>query len=134
MDKQKAKTVNGHRSTVNEYKVQLKSIKLFGYHGVLPEEQEKGQDFLIDIKLSYDKSSEEDDLSSAVDYAKVNDLVRKVFESKRYNLLESLAKDTSDEIINNFPPIRKLQVKITKSGSPVGLDAENVSVSIKLKR
>ena len=29
----------------------IKGLRLFGYHGVYPEEEERGQDFYIDLKL-----------------------------------------------------------------------------------
>ena len=119
---------------MSSYKVKLKSIKLYGHHGVLEEEKEKGQDFLIDIKFAFNKSNDSDDIEDTVDYSKVYSVAKNVFEAKRYNLLESLVKDIAKNILAQMPKISKAKVTASKQNPPVGGDISQVSVSIKEKK
>lgn len=54
-------------------RIQLRDLKLFGYHGVLPEEKRNGQDFLIDatLFLSLRQAGLTDNLRHTVNYASV---------------------------------------------------------------
>ena len=116
------------------FKIHLKKIKLFGYHGVLPEEKEKGQNFELNIKFLYEKTDDADRIEAAVDYAEVCTVAKQVFEAKRYDLLENLVKDIASAILDNFKAIKKVKVRASKQNPPIGADADSVSVSIKEKR
>ena len=50
------------------YKIKLNNIQIFGHHGVLPFEKEKGQYFELDIEiiLPLNKKIVEDDLNLGV--------------------------------------------------------------------
>jgi len=54
-------------------RIQLRDLKLFGYHGVLPEEKHNGQDFLIDatLFLSLRQPGLTDNLRHTVNYSSV---------------------------------------------------------------
>ncbi len=76
-------------------KVIIKGIKAFGYHGVFDLEKKSGQDFIVDIEYSYDTSDaiETDDISKAIDYAAISNLVNMAPDalntlSKQYIKLE----------------------------------------------
>ena len=61
-------------------KVIIKGIKAFGYHGVFDLEKKSGQDFIVDIEYSYDTSDaiDTDDISKAIDYAAISNLVKNI--------------------------------------------------------
>ena len=118
---------------MSSYKVKLKSIKLYGRHGVLEEEKEKGQDFLIDIKFTFNKSNDTDEIEDTVDYSRVYSVAKNIFEAKRYNLLETLVKDIANKIMAEMPKISTVKVSASKEKPPIGGDIAQVSVSIKEK-
>ncbi len=118
-----------------KFKAKLKSIKLFGYHGVLPEEQEKGQDFLIDLTFGFIKQNPEDKIEATIDYAQVYRVAEETFKATRYNLLENLAQDIANAVLDSFSPIIKVKVAVSKINPPIkGSNIEKVTVTYKSKR
>ena len=84
-------------------KVIIKGIKAFGYHGVFDLEKKSGQDFIVDIEYSYDTSDaiETDDISKAIDYAAISNLVKNIVEGESRNLIEKVADDIANKLMKN---------------------------------
>ena len=59
--------------------IHLKGLKLFAYHGVLPQENKVGAEYTINLSLKTDfsKAAENDRLEDTTDYSKVFDTVKK---------------------------------------------------------
>ena len=84
-------------------KVDINNLKIFGYHGCFDVEKIHGQFFNINISyLLSDKVENNDSLDSTIDYIKVVNYIKKVFNHKRYNLLEDLAIYISDNLLDEF--------------------------------
>ena len=77
--------------------VELHGLEVFGHHGVSETEQERGQTLLWDVAWRLGEVSR-DDLSATVDYVEVAECVRSVSDSRRFQLLESLAHAAADAI------------------------------------
>ena len=94
----------------------LEDIKLFGYHGVYEEEKLNGQYFYI--KLSYSVNDSDvfmnDTIEDVVDYISIKTVIKEVFESNRYNLLETLIKNISVSIKDNFSEVSNIKISISK--------------------
>jgi 7,8-dihydroneopterin aldolase/epimerase/oxygenase len=110
--------------------VELTGLRIFGRHGVYPEEREEGQDFLFDVELDVGDRGSSDRLEDAVDYNAVARAVREVSAAQNYSLLEALAGAVADELESRFAAERVL-VRVTKPAvRPAGLEGEAaVSVS-----
>jgi dihydroneopterin aldolase len=110
--------------------VELRSLRVFGHHGVHSHEKENGQDFLFDVDLEVGDRGASDKLADAVDYSAVARTVKGVSDARSYDLLEALATAVADELLARFSPQRVL-VRITKPDvKPGGLDGTaGVSVS-----
>jgi len=109
-------------------KIKINKLKLFGYHGVYDKEKSDGQDFEIDISFKITTSKMKDDkLDSTIDYTEVMDGVVSVFNSKRYNLLESIIDDMFICIFSN-KRIKSAKVSIKKVNPPINLDFESIEV------
>ena len=50
--------------------IQLKNIKIYAFHGCLPEEEKIGSDYIVNlsVKANLDKASKSDELTDTVDY------------------------------------------------------------------
>ena len=61
-------------------RVELLGLELHGFHGVLPEEREHGQRFLVDVRLEPldELAGRSDDIRDAVDYRAVVAIVREI--------------------------------------------------------
>ena len=82
-------------------RITIRGIRVFAYHGVLPEEKENGQDFLIDVDMDLNEAARsDDDLSSTVDYTQVAGSVASIAQGRRYNLIETLAGAIADDLVS----------------------------------
>jgi dihydroneopterin aldolase len=110
-------------------KVELHGLDLYGYHGVHPEERERGQRFLYDVELEVGDRGADDRLENAVDYSQVARAVCEVAETP-YNLLEALAAAIADVLEERFRP-ESLKVRVRKPDvRPGGMDVEFAAVTV----
>ena len=81
--------------------IKINEIKLFGYHGLYDVEKENGQDFVINIavELAYQAESY-DSIDGAVDYVEIAKIAKETFNNDRYNLIETLAIEISNDQAN----------------------------------
>ena len=109
--------------------VEVTGLRVFGRHGVLPEERERGQAFVFDVELEVGERGTSDRIEDAVDYVAVARAVREVSDARVYALLEALASAVADELERRFAPER-LRVRVTKPEiRPDGLEG-TVGVSV----
>lgn len=112
-------------------KVIVKGLKVYAYHGVNPEEQEKGQPFILDITLWADLSAagESDDLRETVNYAQVIKRAAAVMLAEKNALIERAATRVADDLLAAFPA-RAVTVQLKKPRAPVAADFDYVAVQI----
>jgi len=112
-------------------KVDINNLKIFGYHGCFDVEKIHGQFFNINISyLLLDKVENNDSLDSTIDYIKVVNYIKKVFNHKRYNLLEDLAIYISDNLLDEFQ-INSVKISIKKSNKYIMEKIDSVEVTYK---
>ena len=112
----------------------LNNIKLFGYHGIYDKEIDDGQEFMISVSVKTDKKKLfHDRISDTLDYSILVTKIKTIFNSKRYNLIESLAKDISDEILLD-DRVKSIIVSIKKPFPPLDIEIESAEVILKEKR
>ena len=103
--------------------IELAGLELFGYHGVLEEERENGQQFWFDLELEVGEWGANDRIEDAVDYRLVVDAVREVNE-QRFELLEALASTVAETVMSRFALARvKVRVRKRPAGLPVEFSA-----------
>ncbi len=104
------RTGKGDRMTI-----ELQSLVLFGHHGYLEEERRLGQRFLVDLWADLDDTAgSSDDIDETVDYRHLAALVREVFAGPERLLLEALAAATADGVIERFPRVTSVRVRVRK--------------------
>jgi dihydroneopterin aldolase len=102
--------------------VEVRSLRVFGRHGVHEEERARGQDFLFDVELEVGERGTSDQLEEAVDYVEVARAVQAVSGAGQYALLEGLASAIADELERRFSPER-VRVRVRKPEvRPAGLE------------
>jgi dihydroneopterin aldolase len=106
-------------------KIELVGLELFGYHGVLAEEKENGQQFWFDLELEVGEWATNDRIEDAVDYRLIVDAVREVNE-RRFELLEALASTVAETLIDRFA-LAKVKVRVRKR--PAGIPVEYSAVT-----
>jgi 7,8-dihydroneopterin aldolase/epimerase/oxygenase len=109
-------------------KIELRGLELHGHHGVTDAEQERGQRFVYDVELEVGEQGRTDRIEDAVDYRDVAASVREVHE-RRHRLLEALAADVADTLVERFP-VERVRVRVRKPDvRPAGIELEFAAVS-----
>lgn len=110
-------------------KIFLENLKIYAYHGVLPEENIIGTYYILNVELHADlwKASETDDLNDTISYAEINDLIHAEMKIKS-KLLEHVAGRIINKIEEKFPDITFIKIKITKTSPPMKGEMDGASV------
>jgi dihydroneopterin aldolase len=103
--------------------IAVEGIEVHAFHGVYDVEKEKGNDFVIDVYLfaEISQSAYTDHLEDTLDYQKVYDLVLQEMKNP-VNLLEYLARRIAERILNAFPSLHSVRLRVTKK-KPLGMEA-----------
>ena len=113
-------------------RIELKGLECFGHHGVLPEEKEQGQRFVLDITcwLAFDRS---DELDRTVNYAELAELAHRITTGPARDLIETVAAEIADEAMARWP-MHAVEVKVHKLNAPIPLPFEDVAVVARRRR
>ena len=114
--------------------INIEGVRLYAYHGCLPEETKVGGEYIVDVNLEYDftEASKTDDLSKTIDYCAVFNICKHEMANPS-KLIENVCRRIYDAIIRSFPNLIFAKVTITKLLPPMNGPVEKVSVSISEK-
>ena len=116
-----------------EKKVLIKELILdlkIGYYDFEKEKSQKVK-FSLDIDYEDKKPSDDKDLKSVVNYAKIVKLIKKLVKNKHYNFLETLAEDVFDVLFKDRR-IGKISLQIEKL--EIMKDCSSVGIQISKRR
>ncbi|WP_193106229.1 2-amino-4-hydroxy-6-hydroxymethyldihydropteridine diphosphokinase [Brachybacterium sp. FME24] len=115
-------------------RIEVAGIRAWGRHGVLTQEKELGQQFLVDVTLhlSTAPAGRTDALSRTVNYAVVAAAVHEEIGTGAHDLVEALAEQIARRILEDvgYPLVRRIGVRVHKPSAPVGLPVADVVISI----
>ncbi len=116
-----------------EKKVIIKDLILDLKLGYFDFEKEKSQKvkFTLDVNYEDKKPSNDKDIKSIVNYARIVRLIKKLIKNKHYNFLETLAEDVFDELFKD-KRIDKISLQIEKL--EIMKDCSSVGIQISKKR
>ena len=114
-------------------RLMVRGLALHGCHGVYPEERRDGNEFRIDVEITADVTSavRHDDIRETVDYAAVVRLVSDINQQHQFNLIESFADAIAEGLLNRFPRIDELLVRVEKVSPP---DLEGAVCAVETKK
>ena len=114
--------------------ITVEGIRVFAYHGHLPEEAKLGGHFMVNVWVTADTSEVEktDDLNDTVDYARIIDIVKKQM-AIRSNMIEHPARRIVDSILP-LKKVQKVKVEVQKITPPIDATFDKISVTIKAER
>jgi len=110
-------------------KIILEDLKIYAYHGVLPEEALIGNHYIINAELHADleKASQTDDLTDTINYAEVSEIIHQEM-AIRSQLLEHVIGRMINRIESQFPQISFIKIKLTKTVPPMPGEMKGVSL------
>jgi dihydroneopterin aldolase len=111
--------------------IEVRGLAVHAHHGVHEHEREHGQRFLVDLALVPRSSlaCETDRLSDAVSYGDAARLAVEFATGTRFDLIERLAAYIADGLLARMP-LERATVTVHKPDAPLGLDFDDVSVTV----
>ena len=126
--------IDKNKSLFNyEKKILIKDLTLdlkLGYYDLEKDKPQKVK-FTLEVDYRDKKPTNDKDLKSIVNYAKIVKLIKKLVKNKHYNFLETLAEDVFDELFKD-KRIDKITLQIEKL--EIMKDCSSVGIQISKKR
>lgn len=113
----------------------VNDIQLHAYHGVMPQEQLTGNDYLVSVSAQYPiaKAIITDDVQHTLNYAMVYDIVKEEMGISS-KLVEHVAGRIAQHLMKQFADISAVQVRITKLNPPMGAQCAGAGVEVEMTR
>ena len=113
----------------------VNDIQLHAYHGVMPQEQLTGNDYLVSVSAQYpiDKAIATDDVQHTLNYAMVYDIVKEEMGISS-KLVEHVSGRIAQHLMKQFADISAVRVRVTKLNPPMGAQCAGTGVEIEMAR
>ena len=113
-------------------KIIIEGLELFCNHGVLEEENRLGQKFLVSAILYVDarRAGKTDDLDYSVHYGEAAMKIKEWMEHTTYALIETAGEVVCENLLLEYPLLKKVTLRIEKPWAPVALHLKTVGVEI----
>ena len=100
--------------------IEVNGIRVFAYHGCLPEEARIGGHYRVDVSVEGDFGQAEasDALHDTVDYGRVTTLVKEQM-AVRSKLIEHVGRRILDALKGEWPGALRWRVRVVKEHPPV---------------
>ena len=107
---------------INNSTIFLKDIRCYAYHGVAPQENLIGNEYVIDLKLKVDISK-----------AAVHNVIKTemAIPSK---LLEHAGGRIVQKLFETFPDIEEVELRLSKRNPPMGADIDAAGIELYCSR
>jgi 7,8-dihydroneopterin aldolase/epimerase/oxygenase len=98
--------------------------------GVGEHERLAPREVLVDLEMEADleAAATSDDLAHSIDYAAAADLVRAHGRASRFRLLEALAGSIAALVLDRFPAVKSVSVRVEKAWAVPGARAVGVTL------
>lgn len=115
-------------------KIKLENLNFYGYHGVYNKEIKDGQEFILNLDISYNYNDSSDSVSKTIDYIELYNLLKKIFNKTRYNLLETLGNEIINQVLDNYASIYYIKVNIRKPSISIEQNNDFINIEIEYKK
>lgn len=101
-------------------RIELRGLRVFGYHGVFEHERRDGQEFVVDLTVWTDISAAAatDDLGRTVDYGALAELAVTIVQGPARNLIETVAAEIASRV-RAVPGVADVEVVLHKPSAPI---------------
>lgn len=114
-----------------KHTIEVNGIKIYAFHGCLPEEGKIGGNYTVDVMLNtnFTDAALEDNLKKTVDYVDVNRIVNEEM-AIRSKLIEHVGQRIINRLKTEIDNIDFVRLKVTKICPPINGDVDNVAIII----
>jgi len=115
--------------------ITVTGLRAFGRHGVLEQEREHGQEFVVDVTMhvSTRRAAETDDVADTIHYGEVSERVSALISGEPVNLIETLAERIAADLLSDERVVLAV-VTVHKPSAPISVPFADVSVTIRRDR
>lgn len=111
--------------------ISLNNVRFRAYHGLYPEERQKGNDFVVNMQVMYTpRTSNISSLDETIDYAALFDIINTTMQ-KPVDLLETLLQDIAEAVHTKFPKVKEIIVSVEKLNPPIDKFTGSAAVTYK---
>ena len=111
--------------------ISLNNVRFRAYHGLYPEERQKGNDFVVNMQVSYiSKSGTIVSLEDTIDYGVLFDIMNSMMQQP-VDLLETLVQGIAQAVHQKFPQVKEVNVSVEKLNPPIDKFSGSAAVSYK---
>lgn len=115
--------------------IALTGLRARGHHGVYDFERERGQDFVVDVRLELDLSvpARSDEVTDTVHYGELADRLVEIVGGEPVNLIETLADRLVRACLAD-PRVDAATVTVHKPQAPITHEFADVAVTVRRDR
>jgi dihydroneopterin aldolase len=111
--------------------ISLNNVRFRAFHGLYPEERQKGNDFVVNLQVGYvPKAGTIASLEDTIDYAVLFDIINTTMQ-KPVDLLETLVQSIAQAVHLEFPYVTEITVSVEKLNPPIDKFSGSAAVSFK---
>ena len=113
------------------YTIELHDMEFRAYHGCYDLEQKVGNRFRVGLKILAELGdvAERDDVTLAVNYLTVYEVVARVMQQKQ-RTIEAVAQNIIKAVRDSFEQIAQVECRVSKLAPPLGGKVGAVSVTL----
>ena len=101
------------------FTISLNNVRFRAYHGIYPEERQKGNDFVVNMQVKYiPVEGIVTSLEETIDYAALFQVVN-ITMQQPVDLLETLVQSIALAAHQQFPQIKEITVSVEKLNPPI---------------
>lgn len=117
-------------------KLSIKNAEYYSFHGVKPEERKLGGKYQVDLDMYYDatKAIINDDVKDALNYEEAMFCISEVISNESYNLVETIANEILNMLMEKFPQLESSTVRIRKLCAPIRHVVDCIEVEQTIER
>lgn len=117
-----------------EFSIALTGLRFYSRIGVMEQEREIGNEFVVDVEVETDASRFEDEkLSTTISYAEIYEEVKAVM-GEEWLLLETVVRTIATRIAERWNAVRGVQTSVTKLAAPIAGISGGCRVCYRIKK
>ncbi|UXA17628.1 dihydroneopterin aldolase [Mycobacterium sp. SMC-4] len=116
-------------------RIELRGLRVRGFHGVYDHERRDGQDFVVDITVWMDlrPAAASDELADTLDYGALAQRAADVVAGAPRQLIETVAAEIADGVMSDGR-VHATEVVVHKPAAPIPLEFADVAVVARRSR
>ena len=118
---------------IEDTSIFINNLRLYAYHGVMPQEQRVGAWYQVSLRVHYNisKAMQSDDVADTASYAELCQLVVELM-AQPSRLLEHVAGRIAEAVFERYPDTLAVDLTIVKENPPMGVDCAGAGVELHL--